>query len=48
MGHFYREMLRGRRTPAAALRAAQRRMKDDRQWSNPFHWAGFILQGEWR
>jgi CHAT domain-containing protein/tetratricopeptide (TPR) repeat protein len=48
MGHFYREMLRNHRTPAAALRAAQRRMREDADWRNPFHWAGFIIQGEWR
>lgn len=48
MGHFYREMLRGKWTPAAALRRAQQQMKDDRDWSHPFHWAGFVIQGEWR
>jgi CHAT domain-containing protein len=48
MQHFYREMLRGRLAPAAALRAAQRRMRADPAWRHPFHWAGFVLQGEWR
>jgi CHAT domain-containing protein len=48
MHHFYEAMLRGGLAPAAALRAAQRRMRDDPAWSHPFHWAGFVLQGEWR
>jgi CHAT domain-containing protein len=48
MHRFYEEMLRGGLAPAAALRAAQRRMRDDPVWSHPFHWAGFVLQGEWR
>jgi len=48
MTRFYRGMLRDGLRPAAALRAAQRSMLDDPAWSAPVHWAGFVLQGEWR
>lgn len=34
--------------PAAALRAAQRSMRDDPAWSDPFHWAAFVFQGDWQ
>jgi CHAT domain-containing protein len=48
MTRFYRGMLRDGLRPAAALRAAQRSMLDDPAWAAPVHWAGFVLQGEWR
>ncbi len=48
MAKFYREMLVDRRSPAAALRAAQLAQRQDPQWSASSHWAGFVLQGEWR
>jgi CHAT domain-containing protein/predicted negative regulator of RcsB-dependent stress response len=48
MKKFYRGMLRERRSPAAALRAAQVEMSQDPRWRSPFFWAGFVLQGEWR
>jgi len=48
MKRFYRAMLKEKRRPADALRAAQLEMSRDKRWSAPFHWAGFILQGEWR
>jgi len=48
MAMFYREMLVGGRSPAAALRAAQLALRQDHRWSTPGHWAGFVLQGEWR
>jgi membrane protein DedA with SNARE-associated domain len=34
-------------TPAAALRDAQLKMKQNKQWSAPYYWAGFVLQGEY-
>lgn len=34
--------------PAAALRAAQLSMRNDPKWKNPYYWAAFTLQGEWR
>jgi CHAT domain-containing protein/tetratricopeptide (TPR) repeat protein len=48
MTRFYRAMLRDRLAPAAALRAAQLGMWRDVGWSAPAHWAGFVLQGDWR
>ncbi len=47
MSRFYREMLTNKRlSPASALRQAQLSMSKDKRWSNPYYWAGFILQGE--
>lgn len=49
MTKFYREMLGERHlAPAAALRAAQIEMWQKRNWSSPYYWAAFTLQGEWR
>jgi len=49
MKRFYGEMLGpARRTPAAALRAAQLEMRKTRAWSAPYYWAAFQLQGDWR
>src|SRR5205814_6021176 len=48
MTRFYRSMLRDGLPPAAALRAAQASMWRDALWSAPAHWAGFILEGDWR
>lgn len=47
MGDFYRAMERDGMRPAAALRAAQIRMWKQKQWSFPYYWAGFEIQGEW-
>jgi CHAT domain-containing protein/Tfp pilus assembly protein PilF len=47
MKHFYQAMLGAKRlAPAAALRQAQKEML--RQKIEPFYWAAFIMQGEWR
>lgn len=46
MARFYREMLGRRLSPAAALRQAQIEMIKSREWSNPYFWSTFILQGE--
>jgi CHAT domain-containing protein len=49
MRRFYDAMLGPRRLPpAAALRAAQVDMSRQPRWAAPYHWAGFVLQGEWR
>jgi CHAT domain-containing protein/tetratricopeptide (TPR) repeat protein len=47
MQRLYLGMLRGRKTPAAALRAAQIEMLRTRQWQSPYYWAAFVMQGEW-
>ena len=47
MARFYREMLGDKKlSPAAALRQAQISMVKSREWSNPYFWATFVLQGE--
>ncbi len=48
MQSLYTGMLRGNKTPAAALRAAQIEMLRTRQWQSPYYWAAFVMQGEWR
>ena len=48
MSRFYRNMLREKQRPAAALRAAQIEMAKSAQWRSPYFWAAFGLQGEWR
>src|SRR5262245_2476174 len=47
MKRFYRNMLIGKSSPAAALREAQISMWREPQWAAPYYWAGFVLQGEW-
>jgi CHAT domain-containing protein/tetratricopeptide (TPR) repeat protein len=47
MAQFYRDLLGTKKmSPAAALRAAQLAMLKDKQFSAPYYWAAFILQGE--
>jgi CHAT domain-containing protein/Leucine-rich repeat (LRR) protein len=48
MASFYEGMLKKGLTPAAALRAAQLEMLQQKQWQSPYYWAAFTLQGEWR
>ena len=47
MQRLYLGMLRGNKTPAAALRAAQIEMLSSKQWRSPYYWAPFVMQGEW-
>jgi CHAT domain-containing protein/Tfp pilus assembly protein PilF len=48
MARFYRALWVDGLEPAAALRAAQLSLAGDRRWRDPYYWAGFILQGDWR
>ncbi len=49
MVKFYKHVLGAdRMSPAAALRAAQLEMWRDKQYTAPYYWAGFTLQGEWK
>jgi CHAT domain-containing protein len=48
MKRFYESMLKDGLRPAAALRAAQISMSQDKRWHSPHYWAAFTLQGEWR
>ncbi len=48
MMHFYRALLQEGRRPPAALRQAQEALRRDPRWKDPYFWAGFVLQGDWR
>jgi CHAT domain-containing protein len=48
MKRFYRYMLQENMRGAAALKAAQVEMWQQKRWRSPYYWAGFTLQGEWR
>ena len=48
MSAFYDEMLVAGKSPAAALRAAQRAMRKQPAWEHPYYWAGFVIAGDWQ
>jgi CHAT domain-containing protein/predicted negative regulator of RcsB-dependent stress response len=48
MAKFYQKMLKDGIKPAAALRAAQLELWQQKQWQAPYYWAAFTLQGEWK
>lgn len=48
MAEFYRGILQEKLSPSAALRQAQLALLKHKRWSNPYNWAAFTLQGEWR
>jgi CHAT domain-containing protein/Tfp pilus assembly protein PilF len=48
MIRFYRALWVERLTPAAALHSAQLSLRRERRWRDPYFWAGFVLQGDWR
>lgn len=48
MARVYDAMLRRRASPARALRQAQTAMLRDPRWSDPYYWAAFTLQGDWK
>jgi CHAT domain-containing protein len=48
MRHFYKAMEQDGLRPAAALRWAQMEIREQERWSQPYYWAGFVIQGEWR
>ena len=48
MKRFYAAMLKDGMRPAAALRAAQVSMLQDKRWQSPHYWAAFTVQGEWK
>lgn len=47
MADFYKSMLEDGLAPAAALRSAKQRLRQQKAWSAPYFWAGFVLQGEY-
>jgi CHAT domain-containing protein len=48
MAEFYRGILQEKLSPSASLRHAQLALWKQKRWSNPYNWAAFTLQGEWR
>ena len=48
MERFYRAMIVDGSPPAAALREAQLAVRSEPRWRDPYFWAGFVLQGDWR
>jgi CHAT domain-containing protein/tetratricopeptide (TPR) repeat protein len=48
MHDFYTALIDGSLSPAQALRSAQRKMSENPRWSDPYYWAGFTIQGDWR
>ncbi|HXU30700.1 MAG TPA: CHAT domain-containing protein, partial [Thermoanaerobaculia bacterium] len=48
MARFYRGMWRNGLAPAAALREAQRSLRREPRYRDPYFWSGFVLQGDWR
>jgi len=47
MANFYKAMLEDGLTPAAALRSAKQKVRQEKSWQAPYFWAGFELQGEY-
>jgi CHAT domain-containing protein/tetratricopeptide (TPR) repeat protein len=43
---FYTNLLKGGMTPAAALSAAQKSIRQQERWRSPYYWAAFTLQGD--
>ncbi len=48
MERFYRGLFERGLRPATALHQAQISMWRETEWTAPFHWAGFVIQGDWR
>jgi CHAT domain-containing protein len=48
MAEFYRAMEKDGMPASAALRAAQIKMLKQARWHNPYYWAAFQIQGEWK
>ena len=47
MVNFYSEMFQSGKSPAAALRAAQIAMWQQKRWRAPYFWAAFVLHGDY-
>jgi CHAT domain-containing protein len=48
MGRLYQGILKDGLRPAAALRQAQLQMQAQKRWADPYYWAAFTIQGEWK
>jgi CHAT domain-containing protein len=47
MENLYQSMLQKGMSPSAALRTAKLKVMQDKRWSAPYDWAGFVVQGEY-
>ena len=47
MSRLYARIKEGE-SPSSALRGAQLEMVQDERWANPYYWAAFVLQGDYR
>ncbi|VUX55283.1 putative Tetratricopeptide TPR_1 repeat-containing protein [uncultured Woeseiaceae bacterium] len=48
MENFYSNLLDKKMSPDSALRYAQLAVAKERAWRDPYYWAAFTYQGEWR
>jgi CHAT domain-containing protein/tetratricopeptide (TPR) repeat protein len=48
MKRFYAGLLLEKLSPGQALRQAQLSLLAEERWRAPYHWAGFVLQGDWQ
>ncbi|MBR8840974.1 MAG: CHAT domain-containing protein, partial [Stigonema ocellatum SAG 48.90 = DSM 106950] len=48
MPQFYTAILQQKASPTTALREVQLKLWEEGKWNNPYYWAAFTLQGEWR
>lgn len=48
MRRFYVELLQNSQPPATALRLAQLGIREQRKWRDPYYWAAFTVQGDWK
>lgn len=48
MEKFYNFMLEKHLEPVEALRQAQLNLWSSKRWSNPYYWAAFSFQGDWK
>ena len=48
MARFYDAMEKQAMTPAAALRQAQLEISQQKRWADPYYWAGFVIEGDWK
>ena len=45
---FYEAMKHQHMTPSSALRSAQLTMSQQSRWADPYFWAGFVFEGDWK
>lgn len=48
MAEFYKALLVRKQSMSAAVRTAVEAVRNKPEWSHPYYWAAFVLQGEWR